>query len=377
MTSRDYTGDGQPVSGDRGDSGDATAAEPRSELAGPPDDLALGRSERPAGPETKRRNESLDVLKAVLILVVVFAHLVEHFSANDPYYRAWYSAISLVTIPLFVLLSGMFAGPLLSDADYRKLFSRLLLPLLCLQPFYLVLIQLYQGDAVRHLLDPQWMLWFLLSLCCWRLMMPLFVRIPAALPVAVGITLAAGYAAYIGPDLSLSRTLYFFPFFIAGYLWRQKILDLVARARLLWGVLFVALVAGVVVWSLHGLDKAVFYGSESYDQAAVWSAQPALGRLAMLLMSALALLGFMAIAPRKSRWLARIGRRTLTIFVLHGFPVLVCYKVFNMVGWSTPSPALTPVFVVLAVGIAWVLSVLDGPFNRFFDWLAARLSRRI
>jgi fucose 4-O-acetylase-like acetyltransferase len=377
MTSRDHTGDGQPVSDDRGDSGDATAAEPRSELAGPPDDLALGRREAPAGPETKRRNEALDVLKAVLILVVVFAHLVEHFSANDPYYRAWYSAISLFTIPLFVLLSGMFAGPLLSDADYRKLFSRLLLPLICLQPFYLVLIQLYQGDAVRHLLDPQWMLWFLLSLCCWRLMMPFFVRIPAALPVAVGITLAAGYAACIGPDLSLSRTLYFFPFFIAGYLWRQKILDLVARARLLWGVLFVALVAGVVVWSLHGLDKAVFYGSESYDKAAVWSAQPALGRLAMLLMSALALLGFMAIAPRKSRWLARIGRRTLTIFVLHGFPVLVCYKVFNIVGWSTPSPALTPVFVVLAVGIAWVLSGLDGPFNRFFDWLAARLSRRI
>jgi fucose 4-O-acetylase-like acetyltransferase len=377
MTSRDHTGDGQPVSGDLGDSGDATAAEPRSELAGPPDDLALGRTERPAGAETKRRNEALDVLKAVLIIIVVFGHLVEHFSANDPYYRAWYAAISLFTIPLFTMLSGMFAGPLLSDAVYRKLFARLLLPLICLQPFYLVLIQLYQGDAVHHLLDPQWMLWFLLSLCCWRLMMPLFLRIPAALTVSVGITLAAGYAAYIGPDLSLSRTLYFFPFFLAGYLWRQKILDLVARARLLWGVLFVALMAGVVVWSLHGLDQAVFYGSESYDKAAVWSAQPALGRLALLLMSALALLSLMAIAPRKSRWLARIGRRTLTIFVLHGFPVLVCYKVFNIAGWSTPSPALTPVFVVLAVGIAWVLSGLDGPFNRFFDWLAARLSRRI
>jgi hypothetical protein len=30
----------------------------------------------------------------------------------------------------------------------------------------------------------------------------------------------------------------------------------------------------------------------------------------------------------------------------------------------------------MAVGIAWLLSGLDGPFNRFFDWLAARLSRR-
>jgi fucose 4-O-acetylase-like acetyltransferase len=355
---------------------DATAARPVAEPGGPPDDLALGRGEPPAPPATKRRNEGLDVIKAVLMMMVVFAHLVEHFSADDPYYRAWYSALSSFGLPLFVLVSGMVAGPLLSDADYRKLFSRLLLPLICLQPFYLTLIQLIQGDAVRHLLDPQWMLWFLLSLCSWRLMLPLFLRIPAALPVAVGITLAAGYAAYIGPDLSLSRTLYFFPFFLAGYLWRQKILDLVARARLLWGSVFVALMVGTVVWSLHGLPQAVFYGSEGYNLTAVWSAYPALGRLVLMLMGTLGLLSFMAIMPRKSPWLARIGRRTLTIFVLHGFPVLVCYKVFNIVGWSTPSPALTPVFVVLSVGIAWVLSWLDGPFNRFFDWLAARLSRR-
>jgi fucose 4-O-acetylase-like acetyltransferase len=220
------------------------------------------------------------------------------------------------------------------------------------------------------------MLWFLLSLCCWRLMMPLFVRIPAALTVSVAIALAAGYAAYIGPDLSLSRTLYFFPFFLAGYVWRQRILDLVSRARVLWGVSFVALMAGVVIWSQHGLDQAVFYGSESYDKAAVWTAFPALGRLGLMLMSAAALLGFMAIMPRKSQWLARIGRRTLTIFVLHGILVLVFYKLFNIVGWYAPSPALTPVFVVIAVAITWTLAGLDGPFNRFFDWLAARLSRR-
>ncbi len=31
---------------------------------------------------------------------------------------------------------------------------------------------------------------------------------------------------------------------------------------------------------------------------------------------------------------------------------------------------------IKAVAIAWGVSLLDGPFNRFFDWLAARLSRR-
>ena len=326
--------------------------------------------------KAKQRNEHLDVAKGVLIIIVVMGHLVEHFQAADTYYRSWYSALSLFGIPAFTLLSGMLAGPLLKDGDYRKLVSRLLLPLICLQPIYLALIQLIQGGAVHHLLDPQWMLWFLLSLCCWRMMMPLFVRIPAAMPVAVGIALAAGYAAYIGPDLSLSRTVYFFPFFLGGYLWRQKILDLVARARLLWALLFVGLIVGVVFCTYRGLAPTVFFGSQGYDLTTVWSAYPALGRLGLMLASGLAVVSFIAIMPRKSRWLARIGRRTLTIFVLHGFLVLVCYKVFNVVGWSAPSPAVTPVLIALSVGIAWLLSGLDGPFNRFFDWLGEFLSRR-
>ena len=339
------------------------------------DDLALGRDGETARQETRPRNEALDVLKAVLIIIVVFGHLEEHFAAHDWQYRAIYNVLSLFAIPLFVLLSGMFTKPLLGDSDYRKVFARLLLPLVFLQPIYLVLLQLVEGDAVRHLLDPQWMLWFLLSLCLWRMMLPLFLRIPLGLAVAVGITLAAGYAKYIGPDLSLSRTLYFFPFFLAGYLWGQRLPGIVARARALWALVFAVLVVGGVFWSYHGLDPAVLFGSESYDQATAWKAFPAVGRLGVLLLSALSCLGFMAIIPGKSRWLARLGRRTLTIFVLHGFLVLVCYKLFNIAGWVKPSLALTPVLVILAVGIAWSLSLLDGPYNRFFDFLAARLSR--
>jgi fucose 4-O-acetylase-like acetyltransferase len=342
---------------------------------GPVDGVAQGGAEG-ARAAIAARYDLLDIVKGVLIITVVFAHLVEHFGTHDPVFQAVYAALSLSGLPLFVLASGMLAKPLLGDREYRKMVAKLLLPLICLQPFYLALFARAGGNAVRHILDPQWLLWFLLSLLFWRMMLPLFLRIPMPLLVAVGITLAAGYAQYIGADLSLSRTLYFFPFFLAGYLWRDGLFKLVARARLLWGVLFIAVMVSTALWFLHGLDTAVVYHDRGYDRAAVWKDYPALGRLALMLISAVGCLAWMAIMPRSSKWLVRLGQRSLTILALHGFLVLVCLKLFNMAGWTdSPKPWLFPLLLVLSVAIAWVVSLVDGPFNRFFDWSAAKLSR--
>jgi fucose 4-O-acetylase-like acetyltransferase len=324
----------------------------------------------------KARFDYLDVIKGYLIILVVFAHLVEHFGPYDRLFLAVYSALSLLGLPVFVIASGMVAKPVLGDKDYRKMVAKLLLPLICLQPFYLALYARAGGDAARHILDPQWLLWFLLSLLLWRMMLPLFLRVPLAVPVAVGLTLAAGYAHYIGVDLSLSRTLYFFPFFLAGYLWRDPVLKIVSTARLLWGLVFLALLVGAALWFLHGLDAGVVYHDRGYDQAAVWKDYPALGRLCLLLLSSVGCLAWMAIIPRSTKWLVRLGRRSLTVLALHGFVVLVFLKLFNMAGWTTsPSPLLFPLLLVLSIAIAWTVSLLDGPFNRFFDWLERRLSR--
>ena len=379
----------QPVPDDARRSGAITGGigEPTGKSTAPqrdsgvPADVAGGDTATQAVAEAARaaasaRYDFLDIIKAVLIILVVFAHLVEHFGTYDPLFEAVYASMSLNGLPLFVLISGMVAKPLLNDKDYRKMVAKLLLPLVCLQPFYLALLARAGGNAARHILDPQWLLWFLLSLLLWRMMLPLFLRIPMPLLVAVGITLAAGYAQYIGADLSIARTLYFFPFFLAGYLWRDTLLKVTARARLLWVVPFLGLLVGMAIWFLHGLDTAVVYHDRGYDRAAVFADYPALGQLLLLLICAVSCLAWMAMMPRKSQWLVHLGRRTLTILALHGFVVLVCLKLFNMAGWTdSPQLWLFPVLLVISVAIAWGVSLFDGPFNRFFDWMAAKLSR--
>lgn len=325
-------------------------------------------------PLARSRLDALDVLKGGLIILVIFGHLLEYYVAQDPLFRAVFSAIYLFHIPLFVLLGGMLARPVLGASDYRALFARLLLPLVCLQAVYLAYLQYAQGDALRHLLDPFWMLWFLLSMCLWRMMLPLFLHLPMPLPVAVGLALAAGYGERIGYDFSLSRTLYFFPFFLAGHLGRERLGALVARAVPVWQVLFWLLMGGMVFWSLQGLDRVVLFGSQGYDVARVWGDFPVLGRLCLLMLSGLACLGFMAIMPASAAWLAWLGKRTLTIYALHGFVVMVIYKLLMLAG-ITASPLLLPALLALAVAIAWALAGLDAPFNRSLDWLATRLLR--
>ena len=55
----------------------------------------------------KERNESLDCLKGIAILLVMFGHVQVHNHMTDPYL---YDVIKSIQMPLFFLVSGYLAG---------------------------------------------------------------------------------------------------------------------------------------------------------------------------------------------------------------------------------------------------------------------------
>ena len=55
----------------------------------------------------KERNESLDCLKGIAILLVMFGHVQVHNHMTDPYL---YDVIKYIQMPLFFLVSGYLAG---------------------------------------------------------------------------------------------------------------------------------------------------------------------------------------------------------------------------------------------------------------------------
>jgi fucose 4-O-acetylase-like acetyltransferase len=255
------------------------------------------------------------------------------------------------------------------------LVTGLLLPYVVFQTLYPAWdAWLFQtGDWSQGYLTPYWLLWYLPSLACWRLLLPLFARLKFALPLALASALAAGTVAWIGYPLSLSRTLVFFPLFLLGHrIGARRLQHLGGTPARRTAAATVLLVAGIGAWFLRDLDPEWLYASTSYGdlQVAPW---PGAGiRLALLLASALCALAVLALVPHHAMASGR-GRRSLTAYLMHGFLVrgLLAAGAFTWLAHVLPAP--TDVVACVAAGV-----LIAGAFStRIVERLASPLTRPI
>lgn len=309
------------------------------------------------------RDGHLDALRGAGILLVVFGHLIEQPSQQSPTLQALYIGIYSFHMPLFVFLSGIFAREALRGDDYRKIVRALFVPLVLFQFVYIAMSKL-TGWYQYSLLTPYWLLWFIASLICWRLLLPLFAS-PAGLAVAVAAAVAAGYDDNIGYALSASRTLYFLPFFVLGHLYGNPLVSMVRNRRILFSCLFLVAMAAILMWWQHGLNGAALTGSRDYASGAADIAYPATGRMLIMGLGLLAMLGFCALVPRRAPALAWIGERSLSVYLLHGLAVM------GFVGWglvnAIPVLWLPPVLAVLTALLAMATAAADSPMRRVFS----------
>ena len=114
----------------------------------------------------KERNESLDCLKGIAILLVMFGHVQVHNHMTDPYL---YDVIKSIQMPMFFLISGYLAGTgkkITNLEQYRKKIGRRAVAYLL--PFFSWLVvqhMTYVPQALRTVLfQLDYGLWFLIAL---------------------------------------------------------------------------------------------------------------------------------------------------------------------------------------------------------------------
>ena len=114
----------------------------------------------------KERNESLDCLKGIAILLVMFGHVQVHNHMTDPYL---YDVIKSIQMPMFFLISGYLAGTgkkITNLEQYRKKIGRRAVAYLL--PFFSWLVvqhMTYVPQALRTVLfQLDYGLWFLMAL---------------------------------------------------------------------------------------------------------------------------------------------------------------------------------------------------------------------
>src|SRR5690625_3012262 len=171
-----------------------------------------------------QRNAYFDNARLVLIFLVVFGHMIQPFINGSTAVNTFYMWVYTFHMPAFIFLSGFFAKGSGSLAYVGRLARRLLIPYLIFQVIYTIFyIYVGQMSVPTDLFYPRWSLWFLLSLFCWHLLLIIFKRFPPLISLALALQLGVivGYFSEVGHTYSLSRTIVFFPFFLAGY-WVTK-----------------------------------------------------------------------------------------------------------------------------------------------------------
>lgn len=193
-----------------------------------------------------QRNQSLDGLKYILIVLVVLGHFIEPSRYENQISEWLYSLIYSFHMPLFIWMSGYFYKHRDTAEEFRRS-----LPLLEVCLISHIGFALLGGGSLslRSLLSFNYSpSWYLLSLFFWRMASSCLLkhfRLRTVFVCAVAIEVVSFILMdRHGGYLSLMRTLQFYPYFVTGYMMKGK-MDSILRYKpiiLLGGVISITFI---------------------------------------------------------------------------------------------------------------------------------------
>ncbi len=274
-----------------------------------------------------------DNLKAILMTLVVFGHLIELvWSDMHGNSVTWviYIFIYLFHMPLFVFCSGYLA-------KYKpgKILAGMAYPYIVFQLAYLAFEKAVMGSrAPIQLVTPYWIMWYLSSLIIWVSMLPMIEVIAKdkkgaviALALAFAIGLLTGFDASIGLNFNIGRTLYFLPFFVAGVVIKklvkpETLLGFGANRYIKYGLLALSVAIGILIaLFFQGINIHAINGHLAYSARYTY-----LHRVLFYLMGIVICLFLVAAVPRRKTFYSYVGQRTIQVFLPHAFVIKLLSK---------------------------------------------------
>ncbi|SOC03259.1 fucose 4-O-acetylase-like acetyltransferase [Ureibacillus xyleni] len=269
-----------------------------------------------------------DNARAILIYLVIVGHILSKFIDDNHLMGSIYMFIYTFHMPAFTLISGFFAKKIYESGYLLKVVKKLLLPYILLQIFYSFYYYYIFHDSIEFsLFIPRWALWFLLSLILWNILLFFFGKMKFGLPIALIISILIGYDESVSEILSLSRTFFFFPFFLVGYyLKTEQLLKLKTRTHVIVGTLL-AMFGFIIIYYFIPIEQHVWLlGKRPYAEMTTVPLEWAwLGRFIAYIAMAITTYMFLTLVPNKRRFYTSIGAVTISIYLLHMVVVRIFY----------------------------------------------------
>lgn len=283
----------------------------------------------------RQRDAYFDNAKFILIAFVIFGHFFTSYIHHNEVIEALYKTIYSFHMPAFILLAGLFAKGFYETGYLAKITKRLLVPYLIFQTIYTIyyyFLREYSSFSIDFFV-PQWSLWFLLSMFFWSILLLGFAKLKPSLGISLSIVIAllVGFIDTISNELSLSRTLVFFPFFLMGYHLNKDRLKQLAKPNIRLTSFLLILIVVVGFYINTEFRASWLYGSKPYSAFEAVTIFSMVKRFGFMCLSAVMVFSFLALVPRKEQFFTKWGKETLYVYLLQGFII----QFFRESEWKT------------------------------------------
>jgi fucose 4-O-acetylase-like acetyltransferase len=274
----------------------------------------------------KVRDYQFDNLKAILIILVVWGHILTSMRNEHDIIRGIYIFIFFFHMPAMVFISGYFSKNL--EKIRNNAFVTILLPYLILNIInyaFKILLLKEKYSGVR-LFNPTWGLWYLLTLFLWKFFLRDLVKIRYVLPLSLVVALMSGYTKEFSDYMALGRFLGFLPFFLAGYYCTTEHVARIRKVPKIFAVLMMLLVGAwsYIVASKDIFDIEVLFLRTYYPKGE--ELQTLFFRFTVYIVAAVMTFVLLNLVSKGKSFLTNIGASTMTVYVLHLFTIPLLEK---------------------------------------------------
>lgn len=305
----------------------------------------------------------IDNIKVLLIFLVVFNHIIAfNLVKVDTVVRYVWYAITIFHMPAFVFISGYLSK---KPQNVLKNFKNLLIPYV-LGYTLTWYSQIWLGRSVDYeILRPTGsVMWYILALFIYRLTIEALGKIRFIVLLSILFALWAGTRPEFTTFLSSSRIVVFFPFFVAGYLWKSEYITAIRKFKGKW---ILVAISGVLLWAIpnymipNEMGIAIFRGNHGYQLCGLTDPQGVILRLLMYLVSFVVVYTMLALVPDIKLPLTYVGRHTMGIYFFH-YPIMIIMNGLYIL----MLPAMNNVWVLLGVSLVFVLVLGSLPVDLLY-----------
>jgi fucose 4-O-acetylase-like acetyltransferase len=304
--------------------------------------------------QQNRTNYFLNI-RFILILLVVIANCIEPLIGQSRGMQMLFDSIYTFHIPMFVFVTGYFSKSFRFDSNGLKILKLIAYQYVIFQTLYSVLDHfLFHAPNVYYsFFMPYSLLWFLFSNFFWKVLLRLFNTFRHPIMVSILLGVVVGYIHGMGGWFSFSRTLVYFPFFLAGYYMDMNIIKINLN-RIRWFAVCTGLMISVSLWLGWEIDLRWLYGSYTYGQIGHEEWYAGIYRFITYAFEGIASLGLLYLVPWKYSRMTEHGQHTLYVFLIHGLLVKTVLA-FGLYKWIQ-TPLEIGYVLIGSFVLTWILS---------------------